>query len=65
MKRSIKTINQLEQINREILDLTTRQIGCTFKEFETLHVEIMAKQLERRRLESARTISSVESPSAA
>ena len=44
--------SKLEAIEREYLDLITKQIGCPFKEFESLHLEIMAKQIERRKLQS-------------
>jgi hypothetical protein len=66
MKRSLKTTSRLDQLDREILDLTTKQLGCPFKDFEPLHLEIMAKQLERRNLaKTDRTAVPAEDPAIA
>jgi hypothetical protein len=41
---------EIEILDEYILDLTVRQIGANFNEFEALHVQIMDLQAKRREL---------------
>jgi hypothetical protein len=41
---------EIEILDQYILDLTVRQIGANFNEFEALHVQIMDLQEKRRKL---------------
>lgn len=42
---------ELEKLDEYILDLTVRQIGANYAEFEQLHIEIMELQKKRRELD--------------